>query len=376
MSEMKRFFEDLKKNKAGMRGILAIIIIFAYGIIGSYFIMGLDINISIYYTIITVATVGYGDIIPVTHIQKFFSTTLALTGIGLIAYIFTIIINSFEKNLHDIRSGRHMEKRLAEMENHYVLCGFGRVGLSVFEELKKRNQKVIIVDKDEKATEDIEENENVIVYNANATEDKTIRKLNIDKSLGVIIATGNDVENLFMVLTIRELYNDAWIITRASKKDNVKRLEHAGADKIISPEASGGVDIYFAAVQPNLVHITQNHGIDFLEREFEILKMHNCHLENIEYHFPGIRTPVTRTIGVLEEEEKDHFIDMVKNNPDVRESLDTMYKTVNGVHSHWISGPDKTHVDMAIEELKKEENLLGVNLEFKEINEFTKQFKE
>ena len=376
MSEMKRFFEDLKKNKAGMRGILAIIIIFAYGIIGSYFIMGLDINNSIYYTIITVSTVGYGDIIPVTHIQKFFSTSLALTGIGLIAYIFTIIINSFEKNLHDIRSGRHMEKRLAEMENHYVWCGFGRVGLSVFEELKKRNQKVIIVDKDEKATEDIEENENVIVYNANATEDKTIRKLNIDKSLGVIIATGNDVENLFMVLTIRELYNDAWIITRASKKDNVKRLEHAGADKIISPEASGGVDIYFAAVQPNLVHITQNHGIDFLEREFEILKMHNCHLENIEYHFPGIRTPVTRTIGVLEEEEKDHFIDMVKNNPDVRESLDTMYKTVNGVHSHWISGPDKTHVDMAIEELKKEENLLGVNLEFKEINEFTKQFKE
>jgi voltage-gated potassium channel len=262
------------------------------------------------------------------------------------------------------------------MENHYVLCGFGRVGLSVFEELKKRNQKVIIVDRDEKATEDIEEDENVIVYNANATEDKTIRKLNIDKALGVIIATGNDVENLFMVLTIRELYKDAWIITRASKKDNVKRLEHAGANKIISPEASGGVDIYFAAVQPNLVYVTQRHGIDYLEREFEILKKHDCHLESIEYHFSGIRTPVTRKIGVLDEDEKDHFIDMVKNKPDVRESLDVMYKTVNGVHSHWISGPDKTHVDMAIEELKKEGTLLGTNLEFKEINEFTKQFKE
>ena len=248
--------------------------------------------------------------------------------------------------------------------------------LSVFEELKKRNQKVIIVDRDEKATEDIEEDENVIVYNANATEDKTIKKLNIDKALGVIIATGNDVENLFMVLTIRELYKDAWIITRASKKDNVKRLEHAGANKIISPEASGGVDIYFAAVQPNLVYVTQRHGIDYLEREFEILKKHDCHLENIEYHFQGIRTPVTRKIGVLDEDEKDHFIDMVKNKPDVRESLDVMYKTVNGVHSHWISGPDKTHVDMAIEELKKEGTLLGTNLEFKEINEFTKQFKE
>ena len=189
----------MKKNKAGLNGILAIIIIFAYGLLGSYFIMNLNINNSIYYTIITIATVGYGDIIPVTPLQKFFTTILALTGIGLIAYIFTIIITSFEENLHDLRSGRHMEKRLAEMENHYVLCGFGRVGLSVFEELKKRNQKVIIVDRDEKATEDIEEDENVIVYNANATEDKTIRKLNIDKALGVIIATGNDVENLFMV---------------------------------------------------------------------------------------------------------------------------------------------------------------------------------
>ena len=375
MSEFKNFIEDLKKNKTGVRGILAIIIIFLYGTIGSYFIMGLNINDSIYYTIITVATVGYGDIAPITPLQKLFTTSLALIGIGLIAYIFTIIITSFEENLHDLRSGRYMEKRLSEMENHYVLCGFGRVGLSVFEELKKRNQKVIIVDRDEKATEDIEETENIIVYNANATEDKTIKKLNIDKSLGVIIATGNDVENLFMVLTVRELYPDAWIITRASKKDNVKRLKHAGANKIISPEASGGVEIYFAAVQPNLVYITQRHDIDFLEREFEILKKHNCHLEDIEYHFQGIRTPVTRTIGVLDEEEKDHFIDKVKNDSNVRESLDIMYKTVNGVHSHWISGPDKRHLDIAIEELKEEGCLLGINLDFKEINEFTKQFK-
>ncbi|MBP5784303.1 MAG: hypothetical protein J6W16_01805, partial [Methanobrevibacter sp.] len=151
---------------------------------------------------------------------------------------------------------------------------------------------------------------------------------------------------------------------------------HAGADKIISPEASGGVDLYFAAVEPSLVYVTQRHGIDFLEREFEILKKHDCHLENIEYHFPGVRTPVTRTIGVLDEEERNHFIDRVKNNPDVRESLDIMYKTVNGVHSHWISGPDKDHIDMVVEELEKEGSLLGINLEFKEINEFTKQFKE
>ena len=73
---------------------------------------------------------------------------------------------------------------------------------------------------------------------------------------------------------------------------------------------------------------------------------------------------------------KEGYTLMVKNNPDVRESLDVMYKTVNGIHSHWISGPDKNHLDMAIKELEKEGSLLGVNLDFKEINEFSKQVKE
>jgi voltage-gated potassium channel len=376
MKYLEILLDNLKKDKTGIIGVLIIIFILLYGILGSIFIMNLNIFDSIYYTIITIATVGYGDIIPVTPLQKIFSVTLAISGVGLLAYIVTFIISSVTENLQDIRSGRIMERKLAEMENHYILCGFGRVGAAVYEELMKRNQKVIIIEKEEEKLEDIEENDKVIALNANATEDKTLKKLNIDKSLGMIVTTGSDVDNLFIVLTTRELYKDSWIISRASKKENVNRLKHAGANKVISPEASGGVDIYFAAVQPNLVYITQNHEIDFLEKEFEILKKYDCHLENIEYHFHGVRTPVTRDIGVLGEEEKNHFIDMVKNNPNVRNSLETMYKTVNGVHSHWISGPDKTHVDRAIEELKKEDGFLGVNLKFEEINEFTKQFKE
>ena len=376
MKTLKLLLEYFKRDKVGIYGVIIILCIIIYGVLGSIFIMKLDIYDSIYYTIITIATVGFGDITPTTTIQKIFSVTLALAGVGLLAYILTIIISSVTQNLQDIRSGRYMEKRLEEMENHYILCGYGRVGTAVYEELMKRNQKVIIIEKNEEKIEDIEENDNVIALHANATEDKTLKKANIDKSLGVIITTGSDVDNLFIVLTTRELYEDAWIVSRASKKENIKRLKNAGANKVISPEASGGSDIYFAAVQPNLVHITQNHSIDFLEREFEILKKYNCHLENIEYHFHGIRTPVTRTIGVLDEEETDHFIDMVKNDPNVKESLEIMYKTVNGIHSHWISGPDKNNLDMAIKDLEKEGTVLGTNLDFKEINEFTKQFKE
>ena len=85
--------------------MLIIVLILIYGILGSIYIMGLDIYDSIYYTIITLATVGYGDIIPTTPLQKIFSVTLALAGVGILAYILTFIISSVTQNLHDIRRG-------------------------------------------------------------------------------------------------------------------------------------------------------------------------------------------------------------------------------------------------------------------------------
>ena len=376
MKGIKIIYNYSRRDRTGIYAVLIIVLILIYGILGSIYIMGLDIYDSIYYTIITLATVGYGDIIPITPLQKIFSVTLALAGVGILAYILTFIISSVTQNLQDMRSGRIMERKLADMQNHYILCGYGRVGVAVYEELMKRNQKVIIIEKNEEKLEDIEENENVILLNANATEDKTLKKLNIDKSLGVIVATGSDVDNLFIVLTTRELYKDSWIVSRASKKESINRLKHAGANKVISPESSGGTDIYFAAVQPNLVHITERHGVDFVGKELEILRKYNCHLENIEYHLHGIRTPVSRTIGVLDESEEDNFIERINTDKNVRESLETIYSTVNEVHSHWVSGPDKFFLNMAIKELENEGIVLGVNLSFNEINEFTKQFKE
>ncbi|MGN0105140.1 NAD-binding protein [Methanobrevibacter ruminantium] len=376
MKGIKIIYNYSTKDRTGIYAVLIIFIILIYGILGSIYIMGLDIYDSIYYTIITLATVGYGDIIPITPLQKIFSVTLALSGVGVLAYIVTFIINSVTQNLQDMRSGRIMERKLSDMKNHYILCGFGRVGAAVCEELMKRNQKVIIIEKNEKRLEDLEENENVVLLNANATEDKTLKKVNIDKSLGVIVATGSDVDNLFIVLTTRELYNDAWIVSRASKKESIKRLKHAGANKVISPEASGGTDIYFASVQPNLVHITEKHGVEIIGKELEILRKYNCHLENIEYHFHGIKTPVSRTIGVLDKSEEDAFIERINSDKNVRESLETIYSTVNEVHSHLVSGPDQFFLNMAIKELENEGIVLGVNLSFDEINEFTKQFKE
>ena len=118
MKGIKIIYNYSRRDKTGIYAVLIIVIILLYGILGSMFIMGLDIYDSIYYTIITLATVGYGDIIPITPLQKIFSVTLALSGVGILAYIVTIIISSVTQNLHDIRSGRIMERKLADMQNH------------------------------------------------------------------------------------------------------------------------------------------------------------------------------------------------------------------------------------------------------------------
>ena len=121
MDNIKLLLDNIKKDNSGIYAVLIIVAIISYGILGSIYIMNLNIFDSIYYTIITIATVGYGDIIPITPLQKIFSVTLALSGVGILAYIVTFIISSVTENLQGIRSGRIMEKKLSEMENHYIL---------------------------------------------------------------------------------------------------------------------------------------------------------------------------------------------------------------------------------------------------------------
>ena len=130
-----------------------------------------------------------------------------------------------------------------KMDEYYILCGYGRVGKVVLNELIQRNQNVILIEKSEENSASIEESDSVVVINEDATENNLIAKLAGEKCQSVIISTGNDVTNLFIVLTVRETNPDAWIVSRCSKLENKSRLKRAGANKIVSPEIVGGKDL-------------------------------------------------------------------------------------------------------------------------------------
>jgi len=354
--------------------LAALTALIVYGIVGSIYIMGLDFYNAVYFTIITIATVGYGDIIPLTIPQKIFSVTLALGGVGLIAYVFSLTVSVVTMTLQDTISGARIRRLMQSMNNHFILCGFGRVGSAVFKELQKRNQKSIIIEKDREIVEkELWDDPNVLAIPESAADEETLRAAGIKRARGVIITTGDDVDNLFITLTCRELNPDIWIVTRASKRENIKRLYRAGANRVISPEISGGEDIYFAAMEPTMVKITVKHDVDDIGREARIILKHGCTLEDIEYHLPEFKEPLVRKIGVSDGGELERFLKILERDPARKSSLKRIYESVSGIHSHWISGPDRESIDAVIDELKSEGILLGVNLNDEEIKEVARK---
>ena len=374
---MKEFIKRILTrfpNEYITSGIILIIGLFIYGVVGSHFIMGLNLVDSIYYAVITMATVGYGDYTPHTEIQKIFATTLAIAGVTLLAYVFNIILTNFEQKMGAYSKEARKMRAIENMDDYYILCGYGRVGKVVFEELTKRNQNIILFEKDEEKIEELKDSDSVVTINKDATEDDMISKLAGDKCRSVVISTGDDVTNLFIVLSIRESNPDAWIVSRASKEENYSRLRKAGADKIVSPELIGGKDLYFESTRPHILKLTVRHSLDELYDEFEIISKHGCTLENIQYHIPGIETPLTRRINTMNLKDGEQFLDTINKNPKQKEAIENLYKLVNNTHSHIISGPNRATFKKLISELEKHEEILGINLTKKEVAEITRKY--
>jgi voltage-gated potassium channel len=364
-----------KPYKLAFYALIGVLLLMLYGILGSTFIMRLDPINSIYFTVQTIATVGFGDIRPITPLQKIFTVTLVMGGVALLAYAFTLTITVVTMAVEEIASGAKQRRMIAASRDHFVLCGYGRVGSAVHKELKKRNMVAIIIERNKDVVEkELWEDPEVLAIPGDATDESIMIDAGIKRARGVIITTGDDVDNLFITLTARELHPEIWIVTRASKSENIRRLYRSGADKVISPETSGAEDIYFASMEPTIMKITDKHGVGDIRRESEIILKHGCTLENIEYHLPEFKEPLARKIGISDINQLNRFLSSLEHDQSRKKSLESIYKSVSGIHSHWISGPTKESLEKVADELKKEGLLLGVNLNEDEIKELARKY--
>ncbi|WP_142955109.1 potassium channel family protein [Bacillus cereus] len=202
-------------------------------------------------TMITVLTVGYGDAVPVTQAGKVFALLIIPIGVGIVTYAIGVVAAMIvEGNLFHAVRRKKMDKQIAQLQNHIIVCGCGRVGLQVVHELQEKKIPFVVVDKDES----ILEKEKLLYVHGDATEDEVLHHAGISKAAGLVAIVANDAENVFITLTARGLNDAIKIVARAEKPETEDKLKRAGANKVINPSSMAGIHIAKGIANPLTVH--------------------------------------------------------------------------------------------------------------------------
>lgn len=233
-------------------GILLLAVI-AMGTFGYVLISGGSFIDALYMTIITVTTVGFKEAFPLTPVGKIFTIVLIVTGLGLVFYFLnTIIEDTMEGRIRKIFGRRKMEKNMARMRDHVVVAGFGRMAEVVCKELQEVGVEFIIVESAPERFADAEER-NYPVLNASAVDEAALTAAGIEKARVFLALLPDDADNLFAVLTARELNPSLYVITRALDTGNEKKLYKAGATRVVSPYDLSSARIVRMVQKPNVV---------------------------------------------------------------------------------------------------------------------------
>ncbi len=225
---------------------ISLFIIFVGGIGGYILLENYTFFEAFYMTTITISTVGYGEVHPLSQQGMIFTAILIIFSLGFFGYFLTSITRIFiDGDYKKLIKLYLRNKKIKKLKNHVIVCGFGRNGRQAVIDLLKTGEKVIIIDnKNDVIGEDINEgivnNKSVTVVHGDASHEETLFKVNIESAKAMILTLPNDAENLLIILTSRDINTRMKIISRASDEHSYSKLKRAGADNVIMPDIVGG----------------------------------------------------------------------------------------------------------------------------------------
>jgi voltage-gated potassium channel len=247
-------FVNQDRIKIALIGLLIIILV---GTLGFHFIEGWGVIESLYTTMTTISTVGYGDYVPRSSGGQLFTVVLIIFGVGTMLYTFGLLAESMIEGRLLAMSGRGKQKKMiTKMKNHYIICGCGRIGHLICRELHADNVPFVVVDNDPEAIRKVEE-EGYIHYKGDATQDKSLINAGIKRARGIVCVLPSDAQNLYVILTAKELNQNIYILSRSEEEESEHRLLRAGANRVMSPYTLGGVRMAMAILRPAM--------LDFIE---------------------------------------------------------------------------------------------------------------
>lgn len=241
-----------------------VLTVFAVGTIG-YTLLGLELIDAVYMTIITITTVGYREIVgdDPTSVEKVFTMGIIVTGVSTVLYTFTLGVQVVvEGQLREFVGRRRMDKQIGSMHGHTIVCGLGRVGRAVVDDLEKAGKQVVVIDIDD----DRVRTRTSPTVVGDATLDTTLCAAGIERAAALVAALEGDAENLFVTLSSRAIRDDLFIVARARQEESVAKLERAGADRVVNPQELGAARMASFVARP---HVAEFVDVVMHERSLE-----------------------------------------------------------------------------------------------------------
>jgi len=238
---------------------LALISVNLIGMIGYKIIGGAQVTWlnCLYMTFITVATIGFGEIVDLSHSPggRVFTMAIGLVGIGVTGYmISTLTAFILEGDMNQALRRRRMQKSIAALRRHYIVCGIGRVGTNVANELEVTGRHYVAIESDKEAIERyLERFPDALWAHADSSEDSALIEAGIEHAAGVFAVTGDDSKNLVITLSSKLLNPEARVVARCHEVNYIDKIRKVGADAIVSPDFTGGMRIVSSMIRPQVV---------------------------------------------------------------------------------------------------------------------------
>ncbi|MDO9565185.1 MAG: potassium channel protein [Candidatus Desulfaltia sp.] len=264
--------------------VLLTFLIVAIGTTGYMIIEGWDIFDALYMTVITITSVGYGEVHEIGQAGRLFTLFLIIIGIGFVIYVAGAVVRfMLEGQIRVILGRRRLNKKIDRLKNHYIVCGYGRIGRLLCKNIQKKSIDVVVVEKNEELRQVMDE-DGVLYILGDAADETTLINAGIKHAKSLISVLGTDTENVFLILTARQLKPDLYITARASSEGSKSKLRAAGANSVESPYEIGAISMSQRILRPTVTN--------FLDQAFDDQRQ-DIHMEEMSV------SPSSRLINLM-----------------------------------------------------------------------------
>lgn len=240
--------------------IVVIIVFLAVGTAGYALIENWSLIDGLYMTLITVTTIGFGEVHQLTLTGKIFTIVLILFSVGIAVAVWSSATRFItEGTLRDVMGRKKMEKKVSCLHGHYIICGYGRMGTLIAAELNRHNVPFVVLEKDESLVDNLAL-DGLLGFQGDATDDTVLEHCSIERAKGLVAVLNSDADNVYVTLSARGMNADLFIVSRAADENSEGKLKRAGADRVILPYTIGGMKIAQAILRPTILEFIDQVG--------------------------------------------------------------------------------------------------------------------